>query len=99
MSKPPMRAVPDVGSITLVSIEMVCVLPAPLGPSKPKTSPSSTVKLSPFTASKSPYFFTRLSTSRMGVMRRLLFGPSIRNDLEDNEEGKPCQGDPAHPVA
>src|SRR3990172_854097 len=67
-----MRAVPDVGSITPVSIEIVWVLPAPLGPSRPKTSPSSTEKLMPLTASKSPYFFTRLSTSRMAGIELLL---------------------------
>ena len=50
MSWPPIRAVPDVGSSTPVSIEIVVVLPAPFGPSRPKTSPSSTAKLMPSTA-------------------------------------------------
>src|SRR3989304_5869806 len=63
-----MRAVPDVGSITPVSIEIVWVLPAPLGPSRPKTSPSSTEKLMPLTASKSPYFLTSTPSSRIAGM-------------------------------
>ena len=60
-----MRAVPEVGVTTPVSMEMVWVLPAPFGPSRPNTSPSSTLKLIPLTASKSPYFLTRFSTSRI----------------------------------
>src|SRR5687767_13625342 len=43
-------------------ISNVVDLPAPFGPSKPKISPSRTSKLIPFTASKSPYFFTSLFT-------------------------------------
>ncbi len=39
------------------------LLPAPFGPSRPKISPSATSKLTPFTASKSPYFFTMFSTA------------------------------------
>src|SRR3989304_4788436 len=67
-----MRMLPSVGGNRQVDIEIVCVLPAPLGPNKPKTSPSSTEKLSPLTASKLPYFFTKLSTSRIAGIGLLL---------------------------
>src|SRR5512136_2544337 len=68
-----MRAVPDVGGKMPVSMEMVVVLPAPLGPSRPKTSPSWTEKLMPLTASWPPYFLTRFSTSRIAGMSLLLY--------------------------
>ena len=45
--------------------EMVVVLPAPLGPSRLKISPSLMSKEMPLTAVKSPYFLTRSVTSRM----------------------------------
>ena len=52
-SKPRTRAVPEVGSSSVVSILIVVVLPAPFGPSRPNSSPSSTAKLIPRTASTS----------------------------------------------
>ena len=45
---------PDVGMDKPVSMRMVVVLPAPLGPRKPKTSPWFTPKLIPSTASTPP---------------------------------------------
>jgi hypothetical protein len=42
---------------------MVVVLPAPLGPRKPKTSPLATSKLTPRTASTAPKVFLRSFTS------------------------------------
>lgn len=50
MSKPFTLGMPDVGLKIVQSIEIVVVLPAPFGPSKPKTSPFSTVILSLSTA-------------------------------------------------
>ena len=41
---------PEVGLVSVMIMRIVVVLPAPFGPSKPKTSPSSTLKLIPFTA-------------------------------------------------
>jgi hypothetical protein len=58
-----------VGGMTPVIIEMLWVFPAPLGPSNPKISPSSTEKLMPLTAVKSPYFLTSSWTSRIGGIR------------------------------
>src|SRR3984893_2098632 len=52
-SMPPTKAVPDVGMTRVVSMPAVVVLPAPLGPSKPKISPGCTVKLRAATALKS----------------------------------------------
>src|SRR4051812_33831278 len=42
---------------------MVVDLPAPLGPRNPKTSPCSTSKLTPLTATKSPNFRTSCRVS------------------------------------
>jgi hypothetical protein len=69
---PPIMASPPVGMKRVESIEMAVVLPAPLGPSKLKISPSLISNEIPFTAVKSPNFLTRFLTSRMGVMDRLL---------------------------
>ena len=43
-SKPARRAVPAVGATVVVSIPTVVDLPAPLGPSRPNTSPGATSK-------------------------------------------------------
>ena len=53
-STPPTNASPDVGITRVVSMLAVVVLPAPLGPSRPKISPSQTVRLSPSTAVTPP---------------------------------------------
>ena|SRR5450432_1984203 len=53
-SRPQTRAVPRSGVRMPSRISTVEVFPAPLGPSKPKTSPSSTAKLRPRTASTAP---------------------------------------------
>ena len=44
------EAPPEVGTTRVVSIPAVVVLPAPLGPSRPKISPAWTFRLSPSTA-------------------------------------------------
>ena len=44
-------------------MRMVVVLPAPLGPRKPKISPRPMVKLIPLTAVNSPNFLVRLEAS------------------------------------
>jgi len=48
--RPVTRAVPDVGSTRVVSTPIVVVLPAPFGPSRPKTSPRATTNDSSSTA-------------------------------------------------
>ena len=43
-SCPATRAEPSVGGVSVVSMRISVVLPAPFGPSRPKISPSSTLK-------------------------------------------------------
>ena len=49
---------------------MVVLLPAPLGPMKPKTSPLLMVKLRSSTATKSPYRLVKWITSIIGSLSR-----------------------------
>ncbi len=49
-SMPAMRTRPEVGRARVVQMLMVVVLPAPLGPSRPKSSPSRTLRSMPSTA-------------------------------------------------
>ena len=53
-SIPKTVAVPESGSRRPSRISIVVVLPAPFGPSMPKTSPRPTWKLTPSTALTSP---------------------------------------------
>ena len=53
-SRPYRRADPDVGLTVVVNMPTVVDLPAPFGPSNPKTSPVATSKSIPFTASTPP---------------------------------------------
>src|SRR3989442_2337742 len=62
-SMPATCASPEVGRSSVQRMLIVVVLPAPLGPRKPKTSPCSTARSIPRTASMSPYVFTRPLTS------------------------------------
>src|SRR5579871_5085011 len=62
-SCPAMRATPEVMGSSVVIMRMSVDFPAPLGPSRPKVSPSSTAKEISSTAVNSPYFFTMCSTS------------------------------------
>src|SRR5580693_6923127 len=59
---PSISNVPLVGASRVVSILMVVVLPAPLGPRKANISPFATSKDTLSTAVKSPNFFTRFCT-------------------------------------
>src|ERR1019366_1804749 len=54
---------PEVGLSKPQSMRMVVDLPAPFGPRKPKTSPLVTARLRRSTATKSPNFLTRFSTT------------------------------------
>ena len=65
---PAMRASPPLGRSRQESIEMVVLLPAPLGPSRLKISPSAMSKLTPSTATTplgGSYCFRRSWTSTM----------------------------------
>ncbi len=68
-----------------VIMRMVVLLPAPLGPRKPSTSPFSTVKETPFTATFGPNSFFKFRTlimSRDGKPAPLR-GCGCRNDNAD----------------
>src|SRR5690606_34951392 len=70
-----MRASPQVGLSRVARILMVVVLPAPLGPMKPKQSPCWIVRLRLLSAVSSPYFLVRLIVSIIGMSRILQFMP------------------------
>ena len=53
-SSPSTRAVPPDGRSTVIKTRRVVVFPAPLGPSRPKTSPGDTWKVTSSTAVTSP---------------------------------------------
>src|SRR5437660_591368 len=61
-SKPSISPVPSVISSRVVIMRMSVDLPAPLGPSNPKISPSATSKETPSTAVKFPKRFTMFLT-------------------------------------
>src|SRR4029450_3666318 len=61
-SRPSSFIEPLVGRCSVVSIWMVVVLPAPLGPRKAKISPEETSNEMPSTALTSPKVLTRFST-------------------------------------
>ena len=67
-SIPRTRSVPPLRGLMHEIIRMVEVLPAPLGPRKPKDSPLAMVKSTPSTATKSPKRFTRPCASTMGAL-------------------------------
>src|SRR5262249_19888062 len=63
-SKPARPALPEGGALVVVSIPPLVGLPAPFGPSRPKTSPEATSKSIPLTASTPPgYVLLSLVTS------------------------------------
>jgi len=60
-SMPKTEIAPLSGRSNPVTMRSVVVLPAPLGPRKPSTSPRSTVNETPSTARLAPNVFTRFS--------------------------------------
>src|SRR5450631_4202788 len=64
MEKPATRASPEEGGRSVVSILIVVVLPAPLEPSKPKTSPAFTDRVRASTAVNAPKRRERALVSR-----------------------------------
>src|SRR5437773_7195523 len=69
-SWPLMTTRPDVGLSSPAMIRIVVVLPAPFGPRNPWISPGATSRLTPSTAVKAPYLFTRFSTRIIALPRR-----------------------------
>src|SRR5688500_13385170 len=66
-SCPATRIVPLVGVMIPHSARSVVVFPAPLGPTRPSTSPAFTTKESPATALTAPYSLVRSRTSMAGA--------------------------------
>src|SRR4029079_833861 len=86
-SKPLMIAVPAVGVSSVVIMRMSVDLPAPFGPSRPKTSPSSTPKLTPLTAVKSPQ---RLTMSRTSIACMTDSGAERQQHVRGHAHGEPA---------
>src|SRR6266480_4294339 len=63
MEKPHTVASPQVGLRSVARLRMVVVLPAPLGPMKPYTSPRSSFSVRRLSAYNSPYIFVRSRVS------------------------------------
>src|SRR5262245_39576053 len=64
---PATTADPDVGAIRVPRIRTVVVLPAPLGPRNPNTSPRRTLNDTSVTAARAPKFLLRWLTCRAGA--------------------------------
>src|SRR3979409_2554859 len=62
---PPTEARPSSAELSVARIRIVVVLPAPLGPTKPKISPFGTVKVTSSSATWPPYALCRFSTAIM----------------------------------
>src|SRR5512132_3914727 len=86
---------PDVRSRYPSRISTVVVLPAPFGPSRAKTSPASTVRSIPATASTSPYDL-RSSATTIAPSPTLARLPRSRRNVaaslvDDVQQGSPGQ--------
>src|ERR1043165_6408677 len=80
-SCPATRAVPDVGLRTVQRMRMVVVLPAPLGPSRPKISPARASKLTWSTAWTRPRRRSRNDLVRFWTWIICLAGHRCRTAL------------------
>src|SRR5579872_553491 len=101
-SKPATNARPEVGGSSVHSIRTVVVLPAPLGPRKPKTSPAETVRSIPFTASIPPPKLRHSSRASMAGPTALIAPLPCMNRTcvcmltEDADERVPAHLDSRH---
>jgi len=68
IARPPTRTSPEVGGKSVVSILMVVLLPAPLEPSKPNTSPALALMVKESTAVNPPKRRVWLSISTIGII-------------------------------
>ena len=103
-SRPSNMTVPPSESIRPMVMRKLVVLPAPLGPSRPTTSPWSTSKSTPLTTWRRPYHFSNPRTSRSGMARSSLIaagagcnsGPGV---LTRSRRPQPRQAsaNPLHP--
>src|SRR5437763_168550 len=81
-SSPPRKICPRVGSSRPAIMRSVVVLPQPEGPSRQKNSPSFTVKVESFTATKSANDLCRFSTRISAIA-----SSSARELRDDREQG------------
>jgi len=95
ISKPFTVAVPDVGGTSVVSIRRVVVFPAPLGPSWPKTSPSSMSRLRWSTAARFPYILVRSWMAMAGIPQSLSTG-KVGAAGVNSRGSRPCLGMQRH---
>ena len=65
---PATHASPAVGRKSVARMRIVVVFPAPFGPTKPKTAPSSTVRASSSTAVNLPYCLVSPRVSMIVIM-------------------------------
>src|SRR3954468_23666250 len=88
-SSPPSRISPPVGNSRPAIMRRVVVLPQPEGPSMTKNSPSSTVKLEPLTATKSPNAFCRMLTviCAIALLRELRGDGEQTRPRQQGDEG------------
>src|SRR3954471_19788271 len=91
---PSTRAVPPSGRASVVSMRTTVVLPAPLGPSRPRTRPSGTSNDTPFTASTVPKHFTSPSATIAGSGTRVSLAPPLTHPRTASDgEQPPVLGD------
>src|SRR3954469_23141043 len=86
-SSPPRKILPSVGSSRPAIMRKVVVLPQPEGPSRQKNSPSLTVKVESFTATKSAKALCRRST-RISATSLCSSGRELGDDGEHRHAGK-----------
>src|SRR6478735_6958001 len=82
-SSPPRKIRPSVGSSTPAIMRSVVVLPQPDGPSRQKNSPSFTVKVESFTATKSAKLLRDPATRISAISAR-----ELGNDREHDDAGE-----------
>src|SRR3954452_20022390 len=90
-STPATIALPAVGDRSPVRRRMVVVLPAPLGPRKPKMSPSSTTKERSSTAWRPPNSFVRPTVS---IIFSIIFTVPLSVSSGDRERSPDRQASP-----
>ena len=80
-SYPATEALPADGRSNVLSMLRIVVLPAPLGPSKPKSSPSAISNETSLTASRAPKILVKPRTEMMSLADRMV--PALLNAVSD----------------
>src|SRR5438270_5691601 len=88
LSTPATRAEPLVGRARPTRILMVVVLPAPLGPTKPRIWPRSTDSVSRSSATNRPYFFVSSLVSTTGWPEAIVLFSTKTFRLEQFADGR-----------